>query len=207
MVQCSRTARLHDALIIPKLTEAEDYSLLKSIRARRVMTNVEFLYRTGCSPERAKELLLDEAFLHAFVDEQHPVQKTITVDRGAQESTMAWTIRLDGDLPALVTRFVGRTAELHLVIDLRAATLHMSAKAKRTGTMTCELRIDGDGAAGSVLNVKGELCVSGAFGGMAETTVRDQIITPVFREDLVRLLDERCQEQGGKDNGVTEQLP
>jgi hypothetical protein len=35
------------------------------------------------------------------------------------------------------------------------------------------------GVTGSSLRVDGRLSVNGAFGGMAETTVRDQVIEPV----------------------------
>ncbi len=142
------------------------------------MTSVALEYQVNCPPERVKALMLDETFLHAFLDEQHPTTKTLVIDRDRQTSALSWTIRLDGDLPPLITRFVGRTADLRLAFDLRDSRVDMTAKAKRTGTLACDFRIDSDGVAGTALRVDGRLSVSGAFGGMAETTVRDQVIEP-----------------------------
>lgn len=82
------------------------------------MTAVAFRYHVTCPPERVRAYMLEEAFLHTFVDEQHPTDKTITVDPERETSTLSWTIRLDGDFPSLVTRFVGRAADLQLVFDL-----------------------------------------------------------------------------------------
>lgn len=177
------------------------------------MTSVSFAYEVKCGPQRVRQLLLDEAFLHAFVDEQHAIQKTVTVDHDRQASTLSWSIRLDGELPGIVTMFVGRTADLHLVFDLGAGKLEMIAKAKRKGTLKCDLRIEpNDGPTsvgggdsepsaspgGGVLRIDGRLSVSGAFGGQAESTVRDQVIKPVFREDLVRMLNEWCTPRTGQ---------
>jgi len=79
------------------------------------------------------------------------------------------------------------------VVDLRRHDERVdrmsTPEAKRTGILACDFRIDSDGAVGTTLWVDGRLSVSGAFGGMAETTVRDQVIEPVFRDDLVRLLN------------------
>ncbi len=97
------------------------------------MTGVSFAYEVNCSPERVKGLLLDKTFLHAFVDEQHATKKTVNVDREGQVSTLSWSIRLDGDLPGVVSMFVGRTADLHLVFDLGNGKLDMTAKAEAQG--------------------------------------------------------------------------
>ncbi len=159
------------------------------------MASVSLAYPVECSRERVKELLLDEAFLDAFVKEQHPTQKMITIDRAGEKSVMSWTIYLEGDLPSLVTRFVGRSADLHLIFDLRESKMDMTATAKRRGTLTCAFSIDVDESSRSTLRFEGHVSVSGPFGGLAENTVRDQIIAPVLREDLVRLLQDWCADE------------
>lgn len=146
----------------------------------------------ACPPHRVRQLLLDEAFLAAFVDEQEPVHRSIAVDRGVSQSDLKWTISLDGDLPELVTTFVGRRADLQLVFDLRVDQVRMTARAKRTGTLQCAFRIVPVGAAASMFHLDGEVKVGGMLGGLAEGTLRDQVIEPVFREDLVRLLQQWC---------------
>lgn len=181
------------------------------------MTGVAFSYGVACGPDRVRELMLDEAFLHAFVAKQHATEKKITVDRDREVSTLSWSIRLDGELPGIVTRFVGHTADLHLAFDLCNSKLEMTAKAKRLGTLTCDFTVEGaeDGVtsgvagvggvnlgSGSVLHIEGRVSVSGPFGGMAETTVRDQVIEPVFREDLVPLLSEWCMRRHGESDAT-----
>lgn len=69
------------------------------------MTSVALEYQVNHPPERVKALMLDETFLHAFMDEQHPTTKTFVIDQDRQTSALSWTIRLDGDLPPLITRF------------------------------------------------------------------------------------------------------
>lgn len=98
------------------------------------MTSLALEYQVNRPPERVKALMLDETFvraagvlrwlLHAFMDEQHPTTKTLVIDQDRQTSALSWTIRLDGDLPPLITRFVGRTADLRLAFDLRDSTGH-----------------------------------------------------------------------------------
>jgi hypothetical protein len=179
------------------------------------MTGVTFAYEVDCTPERVKELLLNEAFLLAFADKQRATETTVSVDRDRQASTLSWTIRLDGDLPGIVTRFVGRTARLHLVFNLGDSKLDMTAKANRRGTLACDFRVEAPGPTtadstadsadrgtdrqqGSVLHLDGRLSVSGFLGSLAETTVRDEVIKPVFEKDLVPLLKEWCPQNPGK---------
>ena len=184
------------------------------------MTGVTFAYEVDCTPDRVKELLLNEAFLLAFADKQHATETTVSVDRDRQASTLSWTIRLDGDLPGLVTRFVGRTARLRLVFNVGDSKLDMTAKANRSGTLACDFRVEAagpttadsaddvadhgtDGPQGSVLHLDGRLSVSGFLGSLAETTVRDEVIKPVFEEDLVPLLKEWCA-QSPDESGVAD---
>ena len=181
------------------------------------MTGVTFAYEVDCTPARVAELLLNEAFLLAFADKQHATEKTVSVDRDRQASTLSWTIRLDGDLPGLVTRFVGRTARLHLVFNLGDSKLDMTAKANRSGTLACDFRVEAgptspaeaaddaadrrpDGPRGSVMHLDGRLSVSGFLGSLAETTVRDEVIKPVFGKDLVPLLEEWCAQNPGESD-------
>lgn len=161
------------------------------------MASIDATYPIKCSAERVKVALLDERFHDAFVGEQHPTDKAIQVDRAAQRSVLSWTIRLDGDLPGVVTQFVGRKADLHLVFDLADMTLLMTAKAKRNGKMNADFSIEPVDAANCTFRITGEVSVGGFMGGLAESTVRDQVIKPVIGEDLVRLLEEWCDREDG----------
>lgn len=164
------------------------------------MTSVEFRFGVDCGAERVKELLLHPPFLHAFVEAEGAVEKAITVNRDQGTSTLTWSIRLDGDLPGLVTQFIGRTAELHLVFDLANSTLDLTARAKRNATLICEFRIEPGVDIRSVLHLVGDLKVNGMLGGLAEGVARDQIVKKVF-EDLVRLLHEwRVSDIGERDD-------
>lgn len=154
------------------------------------MTSVKLAYPVECPPERVRALLLDERFLHALVDQQHPRRKTIRVDHSSQRSTLSWRIRLEGELPKLVTRFAGRVVDLRLVFDLRASKLKMTANAHHTGNLSCDFLIRSHGSKESVLLIDGTLLVSGPFGSKAEEAVRDKLVKPVFRKGLVRLLNE-----------------
>lgn len=152
------------------------------------MAGINRRYTVRRSEADVRRLLLDERFLEAFVDMQHGTDKEITVDH-AERSTSKWTNNLEGELPSLVLRFVGRRAHLVLTLDLANAELGMEAKAKRRGDLKAEFKMIGEGPDQCVLTVDGTVYVSGAFGGLAESIVRDEVIVPVFEEDLVPLLE------------------
>ena len=154
------------------------------------MTTLRLTLDVDCAPQRVRELLLTESFLDAFVAEQHPVQHAVRVDSPRQRSECDWTIDLEGDLPSLVARFVGRRADIRLVFDLRDHRILLDAKAKRDGHLSCSMHVVPAGAGRAEIVIDGSLHVSGAFGGMAEGTVKDQVIVPVLKEDLVRLLEQ-----------------
>lgn len=156
------------------------------------MTGVQLVLTSCCSPERVQTLLLTEPFLSAFISEQHPNRQRIDVDMERRTSRSAWSIDLQGELPSVVTRFVGRSADIELTFNLLAMRLALRAEAKREGLLNASLALASSEAGGCTLSLEGSLTVSGAFGGLAETTVRDQIIVPVLEEDLIRLLDEWC---------------
>lgn len=153
------------------------------------MAGVDRRFAVRRAEHDVRRLLVDEGFLHAFVDLQHPVAKQISADPSAQSSTCRWTSSLDGEIPGLVQRFVGDHVNIVLVMDLKNGTLRMNAEAKRRGDLTAQLRITGDGDQQSALSIDGEVRVSGFGGGLAESTVRDEVIVPVFQEDLVPLLE------------------
>ncbi len=156
------------------------------------MIPVQLTLHVACPPERVEQQLLDETFLQAFVATQHPVEQHVHVDPSTRLSESQWTVDMQGELPAVVARFVGRRARINLVFALAASEVRMRAEANRDGRMTCSLELTGDGSGGTTMTLDGSLSVSGAFGGMAEGMVRDQVVVPVLRDDLGPLLEELC---------------
>lgn len=152
------------------------------------MSTLSFASEVNRSVAEVHAMLLDETFLAAFVEEQHPSSKSIRVDSSVERSELRWRVDLEGDLPLLVTRFVGKTAEISLTFDLRAERLRMSAHARREGFADASLLIRSSGDSATTIRIDGKVTVSGPLSSVAEVPARDHIIMPVLGEDLVPML-------------------
>jgi len=148
------------------------------------------------APEEVRELLLNVEFLEAFVEKQHATTRTVDVERDAGVSTAVWTVQLPEDVPGMVKQLVGRELAMTLRITLGKETLDqgksldLDAVGKKTGKMRSRLSLDPEGD-GTRVRVAGTVDVAaGLFSGPASDLARDQVVTPVLREDLFRLLQE-----------------
>lgn len=146
-----------------------------------------------CPPERVRALLVDSAFLEAFVHEQHPTEHRIDVDSAGRTGTAAWTVSLPADVPGIVKQIVGSRLSLTLTVDVSAeGHLHLDAVGKKSGQVRTALTLE-PAAGGTRLLIKGVVDVSaGLLSGQAAKLARDQVVKPVLHEDLFRLLRDWC---------------
>ena len=154
------------------------------------MAAIDLAASVSARPERVRALLLDRDFLRAFVDEQEPTSCEVSVDEAAQCSRARWTVRLPNDVPGLVKKIVGEALAVDLMIDLLEGRVDVDASAKKEAKMRSTLTLTETGGSTHVA-IKGTVDVfAGLLSGQAASLARDQVIEPVFREDLFRLLNE-----------------
>lgn len=137
-----------------------------------------------------RRLLLDESFLHAFVDSMEPIDKSVRVDRPAETAICEWDNALEGQVPGAVLKLTGKRVRISLTMNLAGQALTMTADGKLRGMMQAAFRIVDGEVDGSLLHVDGRVRFSGMLGSLLESTARDEVIVPVLEEDLVSQLEQ-----------------
>jgi len=138
-----------------------------------------------------QRLLLDPQMLEAFIDQQHPTVKRVDVDRRARRSTLVWTTTLDGQVPGIVSRFVGRSFDITASLSAETGPLSIDIRGKHDGNLRGSLELDMVDANTTRITVRGDITISVGIGsGTAEKLARDQVLEPIFVEDLFPLLRE-----------------
>lgn len=141
------------------------------------------------SPADVAALLLDEDFLGAFADRQHPDERSVAVHPDRRSAEVGWKVDLQGELPAMVTRLVGR----HLEIAIRFVVgepgrLDVDAYGKYRGEFRGTLALAEEPHSTRV-SVDGDLDVQvRVVGAEAERLVRDHVLGPILRDQLFVML-------------------
>ncbi len=157
------------------------------------MASIDVSTQLPCLPSRVQALLLNEDFLGAFMDEQHPTRRDITTDASAQTSQATWTVGLPADVPGIVKKLVGSEVTLDLWIHAKdQGSFNIDARGKQTGEVLATLTMQ-ERNQGTYLRIHGDVGVkAGLLSSQAARLARDQVIKPILQEDLFRLLGEWC---------------
>ena len=159
------------------------------------MSDLRFSRTVACGAARCRTLLLDPAFLAAFVDLQHPIGPRITVSAETASSVLAWTVATEG-IPAIFARLVPKTVPIHLTIAVpepagTGGAISLDITGKPSGTLRASLQLaPAPGDAGTTVKVDGSFRIDlGLLSGRASGYLKDGLILPIL-EELADLLEQ-----------------
>ena len=163
------------------------------------MSDVSFERDIACERNRIRKLLLNEDFLRAFVEDQHPVDNVIIVEIRESSSTTDWGVPTE-DIPDIFRGLVGKTVPISLTITPPGITpendgsMHLDLKGKVSGELRASLDLQPapEDPVRTIMTVRGPLRIHISvpfLSGTASKMARDHLIIPVL-DELAVLLEE-----------------
>jgi hypothetical protein len=164
------------------------------------LSDLAYVRDVKCEMERCRALLLDEAFLAAFVDLQHPIDPRIAVSLETRSSSLQWTVATEG-IPAVFSRVIPKTVPVHLKITVPEGSgppgaISVDLPAKPSGELRASFALSAkDDAPGrTALAVTGSFKINlGIVSGKAASYLKAELIIPILDElaDLLEVWAER----------------
>jgi len=100
-----------------------------------------------------------------------------------------WTITLDGQVPGISLEARGKQIRRNRFNERRTGPLSIHVRGKHDGRLRGSLELAAASAATTRVRVRGDITVSvGIGGGTAAKLGRDQVLKPIFVEDMCPLL-------------------
>lgn len=160
------------------------------------MSDLDYSRDVACPLDRCRTLLVDEAFLTAFVELQEPIEPRIKVAPETWSSTLEWSVATEG-IPAVFSRLLPKTVPVRLVINVpadsgSAGSISLDLEGKPSGRLraSLELAASGEEQDRTALGVQGSFKIDlGLLSGTVANYLKPELIVPIL-DELADLLEQ-----------------